>query len=356
MKSIEHQASEGEMAEFLSSEHSMFTNKRTTDFEQFNSGQSIAWLARFVLLSAALLSVAIIHVHAQQAHAVSKDDLFCSIVASVKQGDFAGALNSSALALQTSPNDYQIWILRGMAYSDFRKNAPAQIAFEHALKLAPSYLTALEGEAQLKYKQAEDGARPFLLRVPTVLPNDPTSHGVLAILDYREKDCAGAVLNFRQAKTTIASQPDGLLMYGKCFATTNHYEEAIPVFQRAVSLDTTKHGARFDLALCQWNAGRSANALASLEPFVTMEQADENALELAPGIYESTGDSQKAIDMLAHDGHLVVDLSVVDCALCRSTIRFFLGDDGGAVLRCPHRVSRNEGISLEEVQCKLDIV
>jgi hypothetical protein len=29
----------------------MFTNKRTTDFEQFKSGQSIAWLARLVVLS-----------------------------------------------------------------------------------------------------------------------------------------------------------------------------------------------------------------------------------------------------------------------------------------------------------------
>jgi hypothetical protein len=51
MKGVDDRASEGEMAEFPSSEHSMFTNKRTTDFEQFKSGQSIVWLARLVVLS-----------------------------------------------------------------------------------------------------------------------------------------------------------------------------------------------------------------------------------------------------------------------------------------------------------------
>lgn len=276
----------------------MFSNIRATDLEQFKSGPSTGWMARLVALSAALLSVATIHVHAQQAPAASKEDLLRGIVVSVKQGDFAGALTSSAKALETSPNDYRIWTLRGMAYSGLRKDAPAQIAFEHALKLAPSYLPALEGEAQLKYKQADDSARPFLLRVLAVLPTDPTTHGMLAVLDYRKKDCAGAVLHFRQAESTIASQPDGLLMYGKCLANTNHNDEAIDVFQRAVSLDTTKHGARFDLALCQWNAGRNADALATLDPLLATDRADENALELAAGIYESTGDSQKAIDLL----------------------------------------------------------
>ncbi|HTB96322.1 MAG TPA: tetratricopeptide repeat protein [Terracidiphilus sp.] len=219
-------------------------------------------------------------------------------MSSVQEGDFAGAVAASNLALKTDPNDSRVWTLRGMAYAGLQNEALAQAAFEHALKLAPHYLPALEGEAQLKYKRGDDGARTYLLRVLTVRPDDPTTHGMLAVLDYRKRDCSGAVAHFKKAGEAITSQPDGMAMYGRCLATMARYEEAIPVLEQSLSLDPTQHGTRYNLALCEWNAGKNQAALATLEPLLASDQGDERALELAAGVDEALGDSQSAIDLL----------------------------------------------------------
>jgi tetratricopeptide (TPR) repeat protein len=235
---------------------------------------------------------------AQQAGAKPKDEVLRHVVASVQHGDFAGALTSSSEALRQVPSDYRIWTLRGVAFSGLQKRAQALTAFEHALKIAPFYLPALEGEAQLQYKEGNDDARPILLRILTLLPNDPTTQAMLAILDYRQKDCSGAVSHFQRAGGSISSQPDSLAMYGKCLATLTRYEDAVPVFEQALSLDSAKRSTRYDLALCQWNVDRSADALATLQPLLATEQSDERALELAAGVYESLGNTQNAIDLL----------------------------------------------------------
>jgi tetratricopeptide (TPR) repeat protein len=232
------------------------------------------------------------------ATAASKEELFQRVVSAVQKGDFEGALHSSAIALRSDPNDHRLWTLSGMAYSGLRQHTPAQAAFEHALKIAPYYLPALEGEAQLQYQLGSENARPYLLRILALRPSDPTTHAMLAVLDYRKKDCPAAVPHFQQAGDSISSQPDGLTMYGKCLANSSRFEEAIPILEHATSLDSTKHSARYYLALCEWNVDRNADALANLKALMAAGASDPKVLELAAGVYESMGESQNAIDLL----------------------------------------------------------
>jgi len=235
---------------------------------------------------------------AQQINAESQVELVRRIASSVQHGDFGDALASSSVALRAAPNDYRIWTLRGMAYAGLKNQPSSLIAFQHALKISPNYLPALEGAAQLKYQQGDESARPLLLRILSLRPNDPTTHGMLAILDYKKNECFSAVPHFQQAGTSISSQPDGLAMYGRCLATLERCQEAIPIFERALSLDSARKSVRYNLALCQWSSGNTTDALASLRPLVTTDPGDERVLELAAGIYESTGDTQQAIDTL----------------------------------------------------------
>ena len=216
----------------------------------------------------------------------------------VQQGKFDDALASSSVALRAAPNDYRIWTLRGMAYSGLRNPTSALAAFEHALKIAPDYLPALEGAAQSKYQQGNELARPLLLRILAQQPNDPTTHAMLAILDYKKRDCSGAVTHFQQAGASIASKPDALAEYGRCLATLKRFEEAIPIFEQALALDTTQQSSRYDLALCQLNAGQSTNALTTLQPMLESDQSDERVLLLGADIYESAGDTEHAIGLL----------------------------------------------------------
>jgi tetratricopeptide (TPR) repeat protein len=250
------------------------------------------------LLGATILCAPIGHLEGQKPGTAAQEELLRKIAAKVQHEDFATALASSNAALRATPNDYRLWTLRGMAYSGLKNEHSSQTAFQHALKIAPYYLPALEGAAQLKYQQRDESARQLLLRILSLRPNDPTTHGMLAVLDYKKHDCSSAVSHFQQAGASISSQPDGLAMYGKCLATLERFQEAIPVFEQALSLDPSKQSIRYNLALCQWNSGNATDALASLQPLTATDQSDERVLELAAGIYESTGETQKAIDTL----------------------------------------------------------
>jgi cytochrome c-type biogenesis protein CcmH/NrfG len=128
----------------------------------------------------------------------------------VQHGEFETALSSSGVPLRVAPSDYRIWTLRGMAYSGLQNQSLSLAAFQHALKVAPYYLPALEGAAQLEYQQGNESARPLLLRILSLRPDDPTTHGMLAILDYKKKDCSDAVSHFEQAGTSISLQSEGL--------------------------------------------------------------------------------------------------------------------------------------------------
>jgi cytochrome c-type biogenesis protein CcmH/NrfG len=101
-------------------------------------------------------------------------------------------------ALKETPKDKRIWALRGMAYAGKGASSSALDSYQHAIKLDPAYLPALEGAAQIAYQQRSAAAKPLILRVLAQLPDDPTSHTMLAYLEYAAKDCAGAIPHFEK--------------------------------------------------------------------------------------------------------------------------------------------------------------
>jgi cytochrome c-type biogenesis protein CcmH/NrfG len=58
----------------------------------------------------------------------------------------------------------------------------ALASYQSALKIAPDYLPALEGAAQLEYDADNASAIPLLQRVLRLRPDDLTSHAMLAVL------------------------------------------------------------------------------------------------------------------------------------------------------------------------------
>jgi len=257
-----------------------------------------ARLVRIMIFGAAMVWHPFSLLDAQQSSTVSNTEAFHRIVADIQARRYAEALAQSNIALRTSPQDYRIWTLRGMAYSGLENVSSALSSFEGALKIAPSYLPALESAAQLKYNQGDDSARPFLLRVLAQRPDDPTTHAMLGVLDYKKSDCSAAVSHFQQAGESIAAQPAALADYGRCLAILKRFQEAIPIFSQSLVLDSSQPSTRYDLALCQWNANRTQEALSTLQPLLETDQIDERVLLLAAAIYESANETQRAIDLL----------------------------------------------------------
>lgn len=185
-----------------------------------------------------------------------------------------------------------------MASAGLGNNAEAFADYQRALRFRPDYLPALEGAAQLKYQQGSDQARPFLLRILAQRPDDPTTHAMLAVLDYRLKDCPQAVTHFHAAGGAIGGQASALGQYGTCLAILKRYDEAIPVFQDAIALDPTAADTRYNLALSQWNANRPSDAVATLQPLLQAQSTNEKYLLLGAALYESLKETQHAMDLL----------------------------------------------------------
>ncbi len=81
----------------------------------------------------------------------------------LRSRNFTLTLTLSQTALAKRPNDYRIWTLRGMATAGTGNLPRALSAYQHALKLAPGYLPALEGAAQSEFQMGHNAARPLLL-------------------------------------------------------------------------------------------------------------------------------------------------------------------------------------------------
>jgi tetratricopeptide (TPR) repeat protein len=216
----------------------------------------------------------------------------------LRNHQFSLALSLSQAALAQRPGDYRIWTLRGMATAAMGNPSLALTAYQHALNLAPSYLPALEGAAETEFKVQPDAARRLLFKVLAQRPDDPTSHAMLGVLEYKNKNCADAANHFEKAAGVIVSQPAALTEYGACLAELKRGDEAVAVFAQVLVLDPARGEARYNLALAQWDAHHLESALATLQPLIEATQADEDALTLDAEILESEGDTARAVELL----------------------------------------------------------
>ncbi|MGB7135085.1 MAG: tetratricopeptide repeat protein [Acidobacteriaceae bacterium] len=220
------------------------------------------------------------------------------ISGALRSGAFKQALTLSQAALAKRSGDVRIWTLEGMAQAGMGNPASASLAYQHALNLVPTYLPALEGAAQSEFQMGHDAARPFLLKVLLQIPEDPTSHAMLGVLDYRRGRCADAVTNFGEGAAAIATQPVALTQYGICLAVLKRDQDAVSIFAQALALDPAKREARYNLALAQWNTHDGKGALATLQPLADESPVDESGAVLAAEILESQDDTGHAVELL----------------------------------------------------------
>ncbi len=228
----------------------------------------------------------------------SPQSSLATISSALRDHDFARALEMSTAAVQASPRDYRLWTLQGLAYLGLNKPTLAISSYNHALKLSPDYLPALEGAAEIAFMERSDNAKMLLEHLLRVRQGDPTAHAMLAVIEYRSHNCAGAVDNFAKAGPAIETQPVALAEYGVCLAQLNRFDEAISVLQKTVSRQPDNQDAAYNLALVQWKAKHSPDALSTLRPWIESGAADEDVLMLAADIYESQNETPRAVELL----------------------------------------------------------
>src|SRR5215471_15858298 len=160
-----------------------------------------------------------------------------AIRAALGNQEFDKVVELTRTALRESPNNAQLWTFQGIALAGRGDNQNALVSFQHALKIAPDNVGALAGAAQSAYATNNSSeAVPLLNHLLRLRPGEPTAHAMLAVLQYREGNCAGAASHFEQAADLIRSQPDGLNAYGTCLVRLKKFEQAESIFGEALAL------------------------------------------------------------------------------------------------------------------------
>ena len=223
---------------------------------------------------------------------------FSEIIAALQGRKYEKALELIGTAVKASPESEQLWTMRGTAYTGEGNNKDALASFHRALNISPNYVPALQGVAQIQFDAGSAEAIPVLRQLVRLRHDDQTSHAMLAVLEYRQGNCASAVAHFEKAGDLFDSKLEGLHAYAICLVKLRQMDRAAKVFERSVALDPDNKQERQLLAAIQLIAKQPQTAIATLSPLVAVENPDVGALELAAAAYEDGHDTDRAVELL----------------------------------------------------------
>lgn len=225
-------------------------------------------------------------------------DPLADITAALRAQDFTAALQRCKGALEHSPRDPRLWTLQALSFQGLHRSPEAFASFDKALSVAPGYVPALQGEAQLGYATHSPRTQAILERLLQLQPEDQVAHAMLGELSFTRKDCPAAIANFSKAAQAIAQRPDVLMQYSSCLVQTSQFEQAATVFQQVHDLVPNDASVRYDLALAQFRAGHASEAKSTLDPSLSSAEPPEDDLTLGAEIAEAQGQTQRALDLL----------------------------------------------------------
>jgi tetratricopeptide (TPR) repeat protein len=121
---------------------------------------------------------------------------------------------------------------------------------------------------------------------------------MLAVLEYRQGNCAAAVPHFEKAAQLLDSQLDALHAFATCLVKLKRVDEAATAFQRAVALRPDDPRELHLLASVQLMAHKPQDALSTLRPLLESKEVDASTLQLASTAFENAGDTPQAVSTL----------------------------------------------------------
>ncbi len=229
--------------------------------------------------------------------AAQSGDRIEPIAAALHAGEYAKALEMLRPALEASPGDSRLWAMQGAALAGEGDTKRALASYRSALKIAPDYLPALQGAAQIEFDMASPDAIPHLERILRQRPQDEIGHGMLAVLEYQQGNCPEAVKHFEKTGPLFDGKPGALHAYAICLVRVHEPDQAIPLLQRVLEQNPSDERERRLLASLQLMTQKPEDALATLAPLLS-GTADADALDLASAAYEDEHETDKAVDSL----------------------------------------------------------
>jgi tetratricopeptide (TPR) repeat protein len=231
-------------------------------------------------------------------HGQTATDIGHVIASDLQAGKYDEAKELAEQALKNAPNDARLWTLEGITLFRLQHENEGLAAFRHALKLAPNYLPALEGAAEIEYQTDKDNAAPLLRSIVKLRPDDRTAHAMLADIAFRQGDCGAAREEYAKSQAASASDLGPLEEFGACLVKQKQTAEALPVFARLSELQPGNNKAVYDLAVAQFLTGRYAEVVKTLSSPTRKDAPDSDSLDLLAEAYESMSDTEHAVTTL----------------------------------------------------------
>lgn len=237
-------------------------------------------------------------------------------IAALSQGHHDQALRILTDLLDRSPRDHGLLTLRGIALNQSGRLSEALVAYRAALDLAPEYLAALQGAAEIEFHQRLQGARGRLEKVVSVHSQNVTAHAMLGVLAFERDDCTAAVRHFAAAAPALAENAQALWLFGQCAFREGDASAAARIFRQVLDLDPGNTSVRFNLALSWFESGEHARAIEALRPAASGGSPESEVLSLLADAYLSDGQVpvaletlKRAVDLHPHQERHYVDLA-----------------------------------------------
>jgi Flp pilus assembly protein TadD len=222
---------------------------------------------------------------------------FESIATALRTEQFDRALDLLKAALRESPDNAELWTMQGVAYAGKGQKTEALTSYRRALKIFPDDIPALQGAAQIEYDAGSAAGIPLLEHLLRLHPDDRTSHGMLAILEYQQGNCSAATIHFEKAASLFESQTPALHAYAACLVKLKRFDGALTIFRKSLAVHPEDVRERQLMASVQLMAHQPQDAIATLTP-VLDAKPDSQTLELVSAAYEDAHDTEKAVDAL----------------------------------------------------------
>lgn len=237
-----------------------------------------------------------------------------TIAAELRDNRAEQALRDANRALGVQPSDARLWTLKGLAAKMLGDPAGALTSFDSALRLAPAYLPALEGAAELSYKLGRPEAAQRVDQLLKSLPEDPTANAMAAMLCYRDRSWVAAAAHFDKSAPAIADQQSAFEAYAETLLHLSRGHDAEIVLNQLITRWPKDQNSRYRLAVLQSQGHTDVEALQTLQPLLAIN--DNSALSLAASIEEAKGNTPKAIELLSKAIQLApaVERNYVDLA------------------------------------------
>ena len=220
------------------------------------------------------------------------------VIQALSQGRHDVALQLLAELLDGSPRDHALLTLRGIALTQIGRTEEALASYRSALQAAPDYLAALQGAAEIEFRQRDPEAQARLERVIATRSENPTAHAMLGVLAFERQDCPTAVQHFAKAGPALGENTQVLWQYGQCAFQAGDMLAAVHTFRRLVDLEPSNSAARFNLALSLFETDHHPETIETVDPLAALETPESEVLSLLADAYLSNQQIPEALETL----------------------------------------------------------